>query len=271
MVAAILGAIYLIAQPLSADHAAQVFRSGLFESEGLSTWNNLWFGGHHTPGYSVIFPFLASLIGPRLVGVIAVIAAAMLFSGIAYREWGDRARVGRHLVRGGRVDQPLQRAPLLRARRRDRAGGRVRLAARTGVPRRSSSRSSAPWRARSPRCSSPAARSPTRSPSARGDGLELGVAALGAAVLITFAFPEGGTEPFVWSSFQPAILIAIAVFLAIPRDEKLLRYGVAAYAAALSGAFVLDTPMGGQRDPDGVAPARARRSPSASGAASGCG
>ena len=49
---------YLILAPSSADHAAQVFRSGLFESEGLSAWNNLWFGGHHTPGYSVLFPFL---------------------------------------------------------------------------------------------------------------------------------------------------------------------------------------------------------------------
>jgi hypothetical protein len=65
LVAAVLGAVYLIVAPTSADHAAQVFRSGLFESEGLSTWNNFWFGGHHTPGYSVLFPFLGSLLGPR--------------------------------------------------------------------------------------------------------------------------------------------------------------------------------------------------------------
>ena len=59
------------------------------------------------------------------------------------------------------------------------------------------------------------------------------------------AFPEGGTEPFVFSSFQPAILIALAVFIAIPKEERLLRYGVAAYAAALAGAFLIDSPMGG--------------------------
>ena len=64
-------------------------------------------------------------------------------------------------------------------------------------------------------------------------------------MLITFAFPEGGTEPFVFSSFQPALLIAVAVFLALPREEKLLRYGVAAYAAALAAAFLIDSPMGG--------------------------
>ena len=49
--AAALGVAYLIVQPDSADHAAQVFRSGLFDSQGLAAWNNLWFGGHHLPGY----------------------------------------------------------------------------------------------------------------------------------------------------------------------------------------------------------------------------
>ena len=84
--------------------------------------------------------------------------------------------------------------------------------------------------------------------------------------MLTFAFPEGGTEPFVYSSFQPAILIAIAVFLAIPKEEKLLRYGVAAYGAALAAAFLIDSPMGGQRDPNGARSSSARRSRSASGA-----
>ena len=89
-------------------------------------------------------------------------------------------------------------------------------------------------------------------------GLELAVAALGDGRAAGLAFPEGGTEPFVFSSFQPAILIAIAVFLAIPKEERLLRYGVAAYAAALAGAFLIDTPDGRQRDPDGRPLPRAR-------------
>src|SRR4030095_7962173 len=59
------------------------------------------------------------------------------------------------------------------------------------------------------------------------------------------AFPEGGTEPFDFSSFQPAILVTIAVFVALPREERLLRYGVAAYALALTAAFLVQSPMGG--------------------------
>jgi hypothetical protein len=83
LIAALLGVAYLIIEPSSADHAAQAFRSSLFESEGLYAWNNLWFGGHHTPGYSVLFPLLGSLIGPRLVGVLAIVAASTLFAAIA--------------------------------------------------------------------------------------------------------------------------------------------------------------------------------------------
>ena len=94
MVAVVLGGVYLIVQPSSADHAAQVFRSGLFENEGLSTWNNLWFGGHHLPGYGLLFPPLASLLGARLLGFLATLAASLLFAAIAYRRWGDRARLG---------------------------------------------------------------------------------------------------------------------------------------------------------------------------------
>ena len=68
---------------------------------------------------------------------------------------------------------------------------------------------------------------------------------VGVALLISAAFPEGGTEPFDFSSFEPAILVAIAVFVALPPEERLLRYGVAAYGAALSAAFLIQSPMGG--------------------------
>ncbi len=76
LLALALGGLYLLVQPSSADHAAQVFRSGLFDQEGISAWNNLWFGGHHLPAYSLLFPVLGSAIGPREVGVLAVLIAS---------------------------------------------------------------------------------------------------------------------------------------------------------------------------------------------------
>ena len=40
-------------------------------------WNAQWYGGHHAAGYSLLFPPLAGLVGPRAVGVIAGVAAVL--------------------------------------------------------------------------------------------------------------------------------------------------------------------------------------------------
>ena len=244
LIAALFGAIYLVLQPSSADHAAQVFRSGLFESEGLSAWNNLWFGGHHLPGYSLLFPPLGALIGPREAGVLAIVAAALLFAGIAYRRWGERARFGVIWFAAG------SSISLFTGRLAFSLGIAIALAAVFAAQRG--------WR---PAAIGLAVLCPLASPVAglflacgaaaqavaerRRAGVEIAAAALVTVVVVAMAFPEGGSEPFVFSSFQPAVLIALAVFLAIPREERLLRYGVAAYGVALAAAFLIDSPMGG--------------------------
>ena len=244
LVAAALGAAYLIIQPDSADHAAQVFRSGLFTHEGIVTWDNFWFGGHHLPGYGILLPIFSALIGPRLVGVLASIAAALLFSGIAYRRFGDRARLGviwfatatSISLFTGRLTFALGVAVALCAVHEAQRGHRalaILFAALTPL--------ASPVAALFLACGVVAYAIAERSRK----GIELGVVAVGVALLVNTAFPEGGTEPFDFSSFEPAILVAIAVFVALPPDERLLRYGVAVYGAALSAAFLIQTPMGG--------------------------
>ena len=239
-----LGGLYLLLQPSSADHAAQVFRAGLFDQEGISAWNNLWFGGHHLPGYSVLFPVLGSAIGPRELGVLAVVISSLLFAAIAYREWGDRARLavvwftaGASIsLYTGRLTFALGAALALGAVFASQRGWRsvgVVLAALCAL--------SSPVAALFLGCGAVAYAAAHRT----RQGLELAVASVGLVVMLAVAFPEGGTEPFVFSSFQPALLVAIAVFVALPREERLLRYGVAAYTVALVGAFLIDTPMGG--------------------------
>jgi hypothetical protein len=244
LVAAALGGLYLIVEPSSADHAAQVFRSGLFEAEGVSAWNNFWFGGHHLPGYSLLFPPLASLIGPRLVGFVATVAASLLFAAIAYRRWGDRAAFGVVWFAAGAS------ISLYTGRLTFALGVPIALAAVFAAQRG--------WRLPAIGL---AALCPLASPVAalflacgavgyalaerRRQGLELATAAGGMTIALALAFPEGGSEPFDASSFQPALLMAVAVFLALPRDEKLLRYSVAVYAAVLAAAFLVQSPMGG--------------------------
>ena len=68
---------------------------------------------------------------------------------------------------------------------------------------------------------------------------------MGPAVALAIAFPEGGSFPFVGSSFWPALAAAVAVGLVIPRDARVVRIGVALYALAMVACFALATPMGG--------------------------
>ncbi|HZK15761.1 MAG TPA: hypothetical protein VFC52_04155, partial [Solirubrobacterales bacterium] len=89
---AALAVAMLAWNPPVGDLAAQVFRTELFERGGLGIWNGSWYAGHYTLTYSVLFPPLASLLGPRLVGTLAVVASAYLFDRLVRDRWGERAR-----------------------------------------------------------------------------------------------------------------------------------------------------------------------------------
>jgi hypothetical protein len=78
--------------PPVGDLAAQVFRTELFQRAGLGIWNGSWYGGHYTLTYSVLFPPLGALLGPRLVGTLAVVASAYLFDRLVRDRWGEAAR-----------------------------------------------------------------------------------------------------------------------------------------------------------------------------------
>ncbi len=82
----------LIWNPPVGDLAAQVFRTELFQRAGLAIWNGSWYGGHYTLTYSVLFPPLAALLGPQLVGGLAVVSSSYLFDRLVRDRWGVEAR-----------------------------------------------------------------------------------------------------------------------------------------------------------------------------------
>jgi hypothetical protein len=89
---AVLAAAMFAWDPHVGDLAAQVFRTELFQRAGLGIWNGSWYGGHYTLTYSVLFPPLAALLGPRLVGTLAVVASSYLFDRLVRDRWGEAAR-----------------------------------------------------------------------------------------------------------------------------------------------------------------------------------
>ena len=73
------GLAFLVLEPRPGDLAVHVFRAELFGREGFTIWNGHWYGGHHTPAYSVLSPPLAWLLGPRVLLIGSCVACAALF------------------------------------------------------------------------------------------------------------------------------------------------------------------------------------------------
>lgn len=243
-VAAVLAAVYLIWQPPSLDLAAAEYRAWLFGHAGFSVWDAQWYGGHHLPGYSVLFPPLAYWLGPRVVGALAVVAAAVLFERIAHAHYGERAWLGATwfaagaatTLFSGRLTFALGLVPALGALlalQRGRRAAAVALALLTPLA--------------SPVAALFLALAGTA--YALGERRVRGLAIAGAALVpvaaLAVAFPEGGIEPFAFSSFWPVLAFAAVALVLVPREERTLRIGVALYALGCTAAFVLDTPIGG--------------------------
>lgn len=257
LVVATLGLIYLVVAPESADHAAQTFRTELFELSGPTVWNNYWFGGHYLPSYSLLAPPLGAWVGFRFMGTVAVIGTVALFGLIVRKEWGDKAQAGAIWF------ALAASISLFSGRLTFALGVFLAMAAVYCAQRGSVNRV---WRiaslvlAASVGLASPVAalflaacgvsHGIARRPDRRG--LEIAAITFAVAAAVALLFPGGGDEPYVFTSFLPAITVTLAVLVITPKEEKLLRTGLAVYALALCASFVLSTPMGGNVNRMGV-------------------
>ena len=238
--AALLAVAYLAIDPPSADLAGQEYRARL----GLVLWDNAWYGGHHMPGYSVLYPPLGAVLGPRLAGALAAVAATALFERLALSRCGERARAGTlwfaigtaPVLISGRLTFALGVAIGLGAVFAATLG-RAGVAGALGVLTSLASpvagaflvlAGTAWWLV------------DRRRPAAA-----LVAGGLTAAVALRILFPGGGTFPFVGPAFWPSLALVVAVLAALPRAEGGLRAGTALYAVAMVACFGLATPMGG--------------------------
>jgi hypothetical protein len=241
--AAALALVYLIARPPSPDLAAQVFRADLFADHGFLIWNNYWYGGHYLPGYSVLFPPLAALLGPRLVGALSAVAAAGLFGALARRRYGDRARLGT-LWFGAATASLLLAGELTFA-----LGVAIGLGALVAIQRRRIALGAGLAVLTS--CASPVAGlfailagAALTLAGARREGIALAAGSGAALAVLTAAFPTGGWFPFAVSAFIAVPLFVVAALAVVPSDERALRFGLVLFGLLGIAAFVIHTPLG---------------------------
>jgi hypothetical protein len=276
--------LYAIVAPLSTDLAAAGYRADLFSRAGFTLWDNGWYGGHHLLAYSVLAPALSALLSPQVLAALSVTAAVALFTAlidgcfsaratrIASCSFALGAAVGLLSNRVAfELGLALALAALLAAR--TAAGGRSRAQARGAValvlvlalacalasPLAGAflALAALAWAlaehgpisaAGEPGSRHATARLPAHRSKTQWLALAVAGAALTPVVLLAIAFPEGGSEPFVASAFYPVLAVVLAIAVAIPPQQRLLRTGTVLYALALIGAYVVPSAVGGNVD-----------------------
>jgi hypothetical protein len=240
-----LVATWLIVAPRTPDLAAQVYRVGLFNQLGFAVWDSRWYAGHSLPGYSLLYPPLASLLGMRALGALCVLASTLLFARLARDAFGGRAALwgAAWFAAAALGDVWIGRLTFALG---------VSLALGAGL---------AAARGRWVLAALLAALCAAASPVA---GVLLGLAALSvalvrrsprvlatlagpaAAVALMFAlvFPEGGYEPYPLASFAATALVVAVFWAAVPRSARLLRVGACVYLLACLACLAVRSPIG---------------------------
>jgi hypothetical protein len=246
----LLALLMLIWSPPVGDLAAQVFRTELFQRAGLAIWNGSWYGGHYTLTYSLLFPPLAALLGPQLVGTGAVVTSSYLFDRLVRDRWGAEARWATlwfaagvvTLLADGQLTFALGVAFALAALRCLQLGRNApALLAAAACP-----------------LASPVAGAflagvvllGALEPGRRPQRLALGAGALTLVLTVApnVAFPEAGHFPFVSSSYIAIPLWcagALILTQGVREEERQLRRVIVGYLLASTLIWLTPNALGG--------------------------
>ncbi|MBI2690919.1 MAG: hypothetical protein HYX29_03100 [Solirubrobacterales bacterium] len=269
LVAVALSALYFILDLRGGDLAAHLYRAELVKNDGFFVWNYNWYGGHYVVSYGVIFPTLSSTIGVRLSGALAYVLGVLLFSILAREVFPPRGGRAAAYVFSvvfsatlviGQLPYALALAiglgALIAA-----AHGRSWVAAFLALNCALTSPLAAlfisfiaftvwlgghPWETL--RTARHAIRAVWKSPNHAY--LAVAVATVLPAMLVSFLFPEGGSQPFVFASYLGAIAFTV-FFWVMVRDElsgdarRMLGTGVVLYVIFLTANELIPSPIGG--------------------------
>jgi hypothetical protein len=245
-----LGLLMIAWNPQVGDLAAQVFRTELFQRGGLAIWNGSWYGGHYTLTYSVLFPPLAALLGPQVVGMLAVVSSSYFFDRLIRDRWGDEARWATlwfaagvvTLLADGQLTFALGAAFALAALRCLQLG-RGKLAIGAAAACALASPVAAVFLA-----GVVLAGALERGRRVSRAAIGVGMLALALTVVPNLAFPEPGQFPFAFSSFIaiPAWCAgALVLTQGVRAEERQLRRVVIGYALAATLLWLVPNALGG--------------------------
>jgi hypothetical protein len=246
----LLALAMMVWNPQVGDLAAQVFRTELFQHAGLAIWNGSWYGGHYTLTYSFLFPPLASLLGPQVVGGLSVVASSYFFDRLVRDRWGEPARWATLWFAAGVVTL-LADGQLTFA-----LGVVCGLAALRCLQVRRDKLAFAAAAACA--LSSPVAAAFLAGIVLIGvlergrpvNRIAAGAAAiaLGLVLLPNLAFPESGQFPFAFSSYVAIPLFcggALFITRGLGEEERQLRWALLGYVLAATLLLLTPNPLGG--------------------------
>ena len=242
-ITAVLCCVVLLLPLSGPDLAAQEFRTWLFRSHGALLWDNQWYGGHLLPGYSLLFPPLASMVGTRVLGAIACTWAAAMATALLGGRRADRGqRLASVWFAVALVGQlVIGQLPFA-------VGFALALTALVGANR------DRPWLAALTALAASLA-SPLAGSFLLMAGLAwlsqaglrrvapLGLAAVG--VLLGALLGGGGEFPFPAISLFTVLLFAGGGLALAPSLPKSLRWGLLLYGMSSIALFAVPNPAGG--------------------------
>ncbi len=234
------------------DYPAQLYRVGLVRRYGWSLWDSNWYGGHYTPAYGLIVPWLASFTGLAALAIVSTLGSVIVFerlltdARLPHPVTGTVAFAFMMLINMYEGRLPFGLGVLLgllavACARRDRWGLAAAAALLTvfasPVAGAFTALAFGAWAV---------ARSPgSRLLIAKTPQFLISMLALLATTAMSLAFPEGGHFPFNLADMLIAVAAAAAVWWLLPDSLSAIRWGFLLAGMASLPLFLIPNPFGG--------------------------
>lgn len=237
----VLAVVYLITVPPVPDLAAQTARA---DTAGAFIYWTGWFGGVHTPGYSVLVPPLMHVFSVALVGAVATVIASWIFPPLL--------RGALRPTLAGLAFTALAFANLFAGRTTFAVGVALALG---GLRLLAAGRTW--WAALAVALSGLA--SPVAAlflgvaavvlilvaPGWRRQGVVLAVAASVPVLAVSVLFPEPGRMPDTWYAVKPSLFASVGLIAALyGRNARVVRWGAIGSTVLVLSAYFVTSPVG---------------------------